>query len=692
MNSQDEVFALRGKLWSNGFRPVAVYSYDASHWSGTPIPNRGKRPQGDNWPERARTNPPEATTAQPSLEASNTGILCDGLIGLDLDIDDPAIVAQVHSAALHFLGNAPMRVRSDSARVLMLYRASEGEPAKRVIKGTHGKVELLGFGQQCVAFGIHPSGVPYTWPQGSPAEFGRDALTAVTEEALMAFLCAVAPLVGAEQPKPLMDAPAGLPVPPSVLPIGEPGPRDIACAEKAFTEEIGLVRTTPQGQGHNDQLFKSAANLFEFVANGSLDGQRVTDALMQASIDAGYADTPSWRNAAMKTIEKGYETGIKNPRPFKSIDPNIAAIDVSGIMPKQQAQLTGKSAVLISRGTDIQARPIDWLWPDYLPKGMLTILAGEGGTGKSTIAFNLAATITNGGCWPDGTRCNGPGNVLIFSTEDDPETVIQPRLMAAGANLNHYGIIRGTLDDKGRKRPFDANRDMEPLRKAIQEIGSVSLLIIDPITTLVKGDINQSNVVRQSLEAVIELAGEYHCSVLGVTHFAKNSKGKGLIDRVLSSRAFTDLARMVWAVVQNRETGERAFGRIKTNIAREDDAFPYSVEELWISERIRTTRISFGNRVDGSSHVILGRIEGTPESDSEGKVSQVKQYLLQHLAYGAVPAKEITAAAIEQLNVCRNTVTTAKRDLNIESLKDGMGGWKWSLPLSNQVNAVRNDI
>ncbi|MDE1178474.1 MAG: AAA family ATPase [Edaphobacter sp.] len=46
---------------------------------------------------------------------------------------------------------------------------------------------------------------------------------------------------------------------------------------------------------------------------------------------------------------------------------------------------------------------IDWLWEGYLPKGKLTLFYGAGGTGKSDYSFlHLAATITNGGLWPDG--------------------------------------------------------------------------------------------------------------------------------------------------------------------------------------------------------------------------------------------------------------------------------------------------
>src|ERR1035437_8943963 len=159
-----EVMALRGKLWENGFRPISIYSPGAVEWTGQPIANAGKRPNCTNWHESAKASVPDACTAKPAFDALNTGILCDGLQAVDIDVENAAIVAKIESAALHFLGQAPKRTRSNSARMLMLYRASEGEPAKQSINGQHGKIEVLGYGQQFVTFGIHPEGIAYEWP------------------------------------------------------------------------------------------------------------------------------------------------------------------------------------------------------------------------------------------------------------------------------------------------------------------------------------------------------------------------------------------------------------------------------------------------------------------------------------------------------------------------------------------------
>lgn len=149
----------------------------------------------------------------------------------------------------------------------------------------------------------------------------------------------------------------------------------------------------------------------------------------------------------------------------------------------------------------IRPEAIRWQWRGWLARGKLAILAGVAGTGKSTVAFCLAAAVTTGAPWPDCSRCETVGNVVLWSAEDDAADTIVPRLMAAGADLNSVHIIKGKTLANGQAMPFDPAHDVPELHRRIDRIGGVVLLIVDPIVSAVSGDMHKANDVRRSLQA-----------------------------------------------------------------------------------------------------------------------------------------------------------------------------------------------
>ena len=58
----------------------------------------------------------------------------------------------------------------------------------------------------------------------------------------------------------------------------------------------------------------------------------------------------------------------------------------------------------VVRLSSVIAKPIEWLWPKRIALGTVSIVAGDGGLGKSTILCGIAARITTGADWPDGRR------------------------------------------------------------------------------------------------------------------------------------------------------------------------------------------------------------------------------------------------------------------------------------------------
>ena len=465
------------------------------------------------------------------------------------------------------------------------------------------------------------------------------------------------------------------------------GERERSCAAAALADEVAKLRAMGEGSGRNRALNEAAHSLG--TMDGWIDLNEVADALWQASIANGYV-AKDGEAAAKQTIMSGLEAGRTKPRPLLShgsiSDEYIrqAQQNLIGQYKRKQTALTtpnGKRSVTLVQGSSIVEVPITWLWDGYLPSGKLTLLAGAGGTGKSTIAFNLAATITNGGLWPDGSQCKAVGNVLIWSSEDDPADTIKPRLMAVGANASRYGVISGTVDEKGFPDSFDAARDMDSLREAIARIGGISLLIIDPIITAVTGDMHKANDVRRSLQPIIDFAAECDCAVLGITHFAKGTAGKNSAERVIGSQAFAAQARMVLVAAKEEESNRRVFTRAKSNNSIDTGGYSYTIEALTLDQGIVATRVVWGEALEGSSRSILAEVEGEA-NDETSQLGIAKQFLIKSLADGPVASKELMEHAREGIGVSANTLRKAQKDLGVVASKVAFsGGWMWSLPV-----------
>ncbi|MBL8316375.1 MAG: AAA family ATPase, partial [Rubrivivax sp.] len=158
-------------------------------------------------------------------------------------------------------------------------------------------------------------------------------------------------------------------------------------------------------------------------------------------------------------------------------------------------------AVRLVRGDAVTLEPVRWAWPGYLPRGMLTILGGAPGSGKTTIALSLTATMTRAGTRPDASRCTTAGDALIWSGED-AHPVIAARLAAAGADMSRVHFVDGVTGGYA-DGTFDPGRDMLLLEAAAEKLPNLQLLILDPIVSAVAGDSHKNAEVRRSLQPVV---------------------------------------------------------------------------------------------------------------------------------------------------------------------------------------------
>ena len=351
------------------------------------------------------------------------------------------------------------------------------------------------------------------------------------------------------------------------------------------------------------------------------------------------------------------------------------------------AALATAPAVRLIRGDAVALEPVRWLWPGFLPAGMLTILGGAPGCGKTTIALSLAAIVTRGGGWPDGSRCAQTGDVVIWSGEDG-NAVTAARLVAAGADMRRVHFIDGITGSEGEA--FDPGRDMLLLEATAEALPAARLLILDPIVSAVAGDSHKGAEVRRSLQPVVSLGQRLGCAVLGITHFSKGTAGRDPIERVTGSIAFAALARLVLVAAKVKsEAGDdaeprRVLMRAKSNIGPDDGGFAYALERVEVAPEVEGQRVRWLEVLQGTARELLADAEAEPENDDGTTTAGVDGFLRGLLADGPLPAKTIKADA-DGAGYAWRTVQLSATRLGVERRKEGMkGGWVWALSDSSQ--------
>jgi putative DNA primase/helicase len=349
--------------------------------------------------------------------------------------------------------------------------------------------------------------------------------------------------------------------------------------------------------------------------------------------------------------------------------------------------------VSLIRASDVTPEAITWLWDGWLAAGKMHVFGGAPGTGKTTISMGLAATVTTGGRWPDGTRSIA-GNVVIWSGEDDPADTLIPRLALSGADLTRVYFI-ADIRAGNERRSFDPARDMEPLRRKLAEIGGVRLLIVDPLVSAIAGDSHRNAEVRRGLQPLVDLAGAMRCALLGITHFSKGTSGRDPVERLTGSLAFGALARVVLVAAKHQEEGEdgrtvRLFCRAKSNIGSDDGGFEYDLHqaELKTHPGIFASSVVWGAAVEGAARELLATADATGDDGEGGTLADAKRFLADLLADGPLPTKTIKADA-DGAGYSWATIRRAQKALGIEPAKESMkAGWVWRMPGQDAAKAI----
>ena len=214
---------------------------------------------------------------------------------------------------------------------------------------------------------------------------------------------------------------------------------------------------------------------------------------------------------------------------------------------EKAARKTGKPRV--RPACEFAPEQAEYLIEPYLPRGMVSILGGVSGAGKTSLALDVCARLTR----------EGPRPVLYLTAENDPNKVLRPRAEAMGADLTKLYFQDGASYAMGDEELAGLCRELRP-----------ALVVFDPIQSYLGQGVqmNRAEQVRPLLDNLGALAKELDMAVLLISHMSKPGPGVcSALDRLLGSSDFRNAARSIVIVGKDPEHPDtRVFAHAKNSL------------------------------------------------------------------------------------------------------------------------------
>lgn len=325
-----------------------------------------------------------------------------------------------------------------------------------------------------------------------------------------------------------------------------------------------------------------------------------------------------------------------------------------------------KTALKLIHMEDVQTREVNWLWYPYIPYGKITVIEGDPGEGKTTLALTLAALLSRGQPLPcDEDIPYEPISIIYQTAEDGIDDTIKPRLEKANADCCKIRVI-----DETEK---ELSMTDERLEQAIVETNA-KLVILDPIQAYIGSDVDmhRANEIRPVLKRLGVVAEKYGCAIVLIGHMNKASGSKSTY-RGLGSIDIQATARSVLLVARIPDKPNiRIMAQDKSSLAAAGDSIGFEISEDRGFECIGPYDITVDELLAGK--------EGRGRKKLDVAIAFIKEYFG---AESEVSSNDIEEEATRK-GIKRNTLLTAKKKLGIAAgnrkTTDGTMYWTWILP------------
>lgn len=243
------------------------------------------------------------------------------------------------------------------------------------------------------------------------------------------------------------------------------------------------------------------------------------------------------------------------------------------------AALTPASAPLpipdFFKASNFYGKPVpvrQWLVEEKIPMADVTLLYGDGGTGKSLLALQLAFSVAIGNDWLGLPTRN---DRAMYLTAEDDTSELHRRLDGIAkakftdldsldqlvlASLAGEDALLGEANVAGRIQPTKLYR---AIRRRVRD-EQPSLLVLDTLNDLFGGDENDKGQARQFISLLRGIALEHGCAVLLLAHPSKSGMTTGTGDS--GSVAWSNSARSrLYLERSDNNRDERTLSTKKSN-------------------------------------------------------------------------------------------------------------------------------
>ena len=426
--------------------------------------------------------------------------------------------------------------------------------------------------------------------------------------------------------------------------------------------------------------FKSVIIIYDADEAGSKGSVKMADAILQSCprVEVLIASWPKGKPPGYDItdfFQKGKLSSEFDVLMLSDLTP-YAPPENSNIAERAtQFSLNSRQPILI-RLSDVEPEDVRWLWNPYIPLGKLTSLEGDPAVGKTWLALQIAAIISNGHSFPsmDGVARDGraPGRVIYMSAEDGLADTLRPRLDKVGADPSNIIALTGwrEIDEIGDETIGMVSLGDIPVIEAALLEYQPSMLVVDPIQAYLGAniDMHRANEVRPVLARLSVLAERYNCAVLVVRHLNKSSQTRSIY-RGLGSIDFAAAARSILLAGQDPENPQsRVIAHLKSSLAEAGPSMGYVLNDngfMWtgISELTPEALLAPAKSKDGSA------------------VAEAAEWLREVLRDEDIGQKELKKQA-ERCGISWATVRRAKEKIGARSTKSGFGkgaNWVWTI-------------